>query len=486
MIWIQNHWPILVLLVLYTALMVYHAWSGKRRTHGLVDYYIGGRSLGGIAIGLSFFATYSSTNSFVGFSGQAYTYGLPWLLLAPFAVFLSFAAWIWVAPRLRHVTESLDSVTIPDFIGFRFGSTSARVMAALIVLLSSLLYMTAIFKGVGNLLGAVLEIPYWTSIFIVMIIVMIYTAAGGFHSVVKTDVVQGVIMIVAAVLLFAGTVKAAGGVGSFFEVRTKPDIPELFSWNAAMPFPLLLGILFGTTVKFVVDPRQLSRFYALKDQRAIRQGVWVSTLTFLFVYVLLVPIGIYAHNIPLGEISDTDQVVPALLSHGEVFRPSVSAFLFLAMISAAMSSLDSVLLVMASTCERDLVGLWKRNRSEGSALRSTRWYVSMFAVITALIALKPPGGIVALTSFSGSLYAACFLPAIFFGLYWPSGNGKSVMASFIVGLACLLLWKYLPVASAIHQVFPAVLLSILTFVVVAKITPPNESVAMQRLLNSQS
>ncbi len=151
--------------------------------------------MGGVAIGLSFFATYSSTNSFVGYAGQAYSYGAPWLLLAPSAVMFSLIAWLWIAPRLREFTASLNSVTIPDFIGFRFGSNRARVLAALITIFASLLYMTAVFKGIGNLLEVFLEIPYEVAILLVFLIVVAYTALGGFISVVRTDVVQGVLMI---------------------------------------------------------------------------------------------------------------------------------------------------------------------------------------------------------------------------------------------------------------------------------------------------
>lgn len=156
--WVREYWLVLLLLAIYTAMLVRHAWEGSRRTKGLEDYYIGGRALGGVALGLSFFATYSSTNSFVGFSGQAYDWGAPWLLLVPFVVFMSLAAWRWVAPRLREATESLGSLTIPDFIGFRFGSDTARVSAAFIVLAASFFYMTAVFKGIGNLLEVFLGI----------------------------------------------------------------------------------------------------------------------------------------------------------------------------------------------------------------------------------------------------------------------------------------------------------------------------------------
>ena len=346
--------------------------------------------MGGIAIGLSFFATYSSTNSFVGIAGQPYSYGLPWLLLTPSLVLFSVIAWLWIAPKLRRFTASLNSITIPDFIGFRFGSDAARVLAALILLAASPFYTTAVFKGIGNLLEAFLDVPYSLAILLVLAITMVYTVVGGFISVVKTDVVLGVVMVFAALLLFGGTVRAAGGISSLMAVREQPHGAELFSWSAAMPFSLLLGIIIAGTMKFMVEPRQLSRFYALADQRAARQGMWVSTLAFLLVYSLLLPIGIYARNILPAGISDTDRIIPRLLSEGTVFHPALGAFLLLAMIAAAMSSLDSVLLVMASTCQRDLAGFWRPPGSEKAALRATRIYVALFAFTTALIALTPP------------------------------------------------------------------------------------------------
>ncbi|MCH8255278.1 MAG: sodium/proline symporter, partial [Gemmatimonadetes bacterium] len=192
MSWIGDHYPILLLLVAYTAVLAQHALAGRRQTKGLADYYVGGRSMGGIALGISFFATYSSTNSFIGFAGQTYSYGLPWLLFVPIITIFCIVSWRWVAPRLRQVTASLDSVTIPDFIGFRFGSDAARFSAGLIIVLASLLYMTAVFKGAGTLLATFLGIPYWGAIALVLVIVMLYTAVGGFISVVRTDVIQGI------------------------------------------------------------------------------------------------------------------------------------------------------------------------------------------------------------------------------------------------------------------------------------------------------
>ena len=477
---LREYWMVHALLTLYTVMLAHHAWSGNRSTKDLADYYVGGRGMGGWILGLSFFATYASTNSFVGFAGQTYDWGVPWLLFIPTAVAFSLFAWIVVAPRLRSFTKEMDALTLPDFIGFRFDSTPARVLAALIVIAASFFYMTAVFTGIGTLLETFMEIRYEVSIVIVFFIVMLYTMVGGFISVVKTDSVQGVVMVIAAVLLFTGTVSAAGGLGAIAEVRSQPGGEALFTWGGGVAVPVLLGTMFAGLVKFAVEPRQLSRFFALEGENATRTGMIVSSVTFAAVFSLLIPVGLYARRIFPTGIEDTDTVVPMLLS--DVFGPGTGAFLLVAMVAAAMSSLDSVLLVMASTTERDVVSILRPGRTEKDEMSWTRGWVALFALITALISLDPPAGIVELTAFSGSLYGACFFPAIVFGLHWGRGSGAAVIASFAVGIGTLLGWDMVPGSEILHEVFPAMILSTLTFWSVSLATVDSANDTVKRLL----
>ncbi|HIC15313.1 MAG TPA: hypothetical protein EYO83_09240 [Gemmatimonadetes bacterium] len=481
---LREFWLVYSLLALYTVMLAHHAWTGKRETKGLTDYYVGGRNMGGWVIGLSFFATYASTNSFVGFSGQTYDWGVPWMLFVPASVALSLFAWLIIAPRLRSFTRAMDSLTIPDFIGFRFDSTPARVFAALILIAASFFYMTAVFKGIGNLLEVFLEIPYKLSIVIVFFVVMLYTMIGGFISVVKTDSVQGVVMIMAAILLFTGTVNAAGGLNAIFEVRSQAGGEALFTWGGGVAIPVLLGTMFAALIKFAVEPRQLARFFALQGDKAIRTGMLVSTITFGFVFSLLIPIGLYARRIFPDGLGDTDLVIPNLLS--QVFGQGTAAFLLVAMVAAAMSSLDSVLLVLASTAERDIVSVIKPGRSEKDQMFWTKGWVALFAFITMLISLNPPGGIVTLTAFSGSLYGACFFPAIVFGLHWQRGSGSAVITSFGTGIVTLLTWDFIPGSEVVHEVFPAMLLSTVAYAGISLVTRDSASNTVVTLMKNSS
>jgi sodium/proline symporter len=94
-----------------------------------------------------------------------------------------------------------------------------------------------------------------------------------------------------------------------------------------------------------------------------------------------------------------------------------------------------------------------------------------FALISALLALNPPGGIVPMTLFSGSLYAVCFFPAVLIGLYWRRGSWLAVLASMGIGIVVLLTWMWLGYGRTLHELFPALAASVTTYVVCAWRTP---------------
>lgn len=471
MSWLAEHKLIVALFAAYAALLAWHGWQGLRQSHGVADYYVGGRRLGGATIGMSYFATLVSANTFIGLSGQSYAYGIGWSLFGVFFVAFSLLAWIAVAPRLRRFTAALGSVTLSDYIGLRFDSRAARFLGGIVIVVASLLYMTAIFKGIGNLLETLLDIPYRSAVIVVLVITMLYTAAGGFLSVVRTDVVQGVLVLAGAVVMFLGVTGATGGPLSVSEVRQLPEGERLFRLDAAVPLPVMLGIFVAGAGKLLVDPRQLSRFYGLADEAGVRRGMWLSTAAFMVTFALVLPLGLYARLLFPSGIDDTDLVIPSVLASG-VFPEVLAACLVVGIAAAAMSSLDSVLLVTATTFQRDVVGTLHAVADDVAAMRATRALVAAFAIVTGMIALDPPGGIVKMTTFAGSLYAACFVPAVLLGLHWRRGSGVAVIASYVAGAGIIAAWPLTPWAKTVHEVFPAVAASVLAYAGVALVQSP--------------
>jgi Na+/pantothenate symporter len=313
-----------------------------------------------------------------------------------------------------------------------------------------------------------LGVPYETAVGITLIIVMLYTSIGGFVSVVRTDVVQGLLMVMGAMTIFYFVTAAAGGVGAITQLPAMPGKEFLFELNGGIPFLVLLGISLSGSLKLLVDPRQISRFYALRDDRAVKQGVWIAVIGLALVQFCIFPVGVYAHLIMSG-VTDTDLIVPTLVSDPDVFPLWAADFLIVAIVAAAMSSMDSVLLVAASTLYKNLI---EPLRPTVRQVAWTRGSVVGFAVVSAALALNPPGDIVEITIFSGSLYAVCFFPAVVMGLHWQKGSAAAVLVSMVGGIAVLLAWIGLGLREGLHEVFPALLTSIVLYVVISKITPP--------------
>lgn len=462
--WLSIHWLAALLFVGYTVLLATNASVGKRASTSSAGYLVGGRNVGGFVIGVSFFATFASTNSYVGNAGKAYDYGAPWLLMGVMMVLLTLVSWTVIAPRMRRFAAAWDALTLPQLLASRFESALLARVSGVIVLLSSLLYLMAVFKGAGHLFERFIEIPYETAVGLTLVIVVAYTSVGGFVSVVRTDVLQGLLMILGSVLLLTLVVKAAGGISALGELAEAPDTSHLFTLNAGIPFAVLVGIALSGSLKLLVDPRQLARFYGLRDAQAVRRGRWVAVVGLAIVMFCLLPIGLFA-RVLLDSVPQTDLVVPMLVSDPSVIPVWAADFLIIAMLAAAMSSLDSVLLVAASVLSTDVL-------RSSHLVRHTRWGVIGFAIVGAALALNPPAGIVEITTFSGSLYAVCFLPAVLLGLHWQRGDARSVMASMATGVVVLGGWILTGMSSHLHEVFPALAASLLVFAVLGRARAP--------------
>ena len=464
--WWTEHWLAGVLLAAYTGLLLHHANLGRRRSKGVSGYYVGGRNAGGFVIGVSFFATYASTNSYIGNAGKGYDYGLPWLAYAGVMVFFTWLAWTTVAPKVRRFAAHWDALTLPDLLHARFApkTPTLRLVSALVVVASSLLYLMAIFKGAGALFQHFLQIPYTAAIGVTLVIVMLYTSVGGFVSVVRTDVAQGLLMVAGSALMFYFVTAAAGGVSVLPELRERADTAILFEFGGAVPVVVLMGIALSGCLKLLVDPRQVARFYALRDDKALKVGMWVSVVGITLVQFSLYPIGLYAHFLVEG-VTDTDNIVPLLINDRSVFPLAVSDFLIIAILAAAMSSMDSVLLVAASVLYNDIIKTIKPSKRP---LVWTRMGIIGFAAVSAALALDPPAGIIELTIFSGSLYAVCFFPAIVFGLHWRRGTARAALGAMATGVPVLLGWLASGWSAHLHEVFPALAISCATYALLAR------------------
>jgi sodium/proline symporter len=462
MSWFVEHWIATSLLVIYVSMLFYNAYVGNKAATGVGGYYVGNRQLGGTVVGISFFATFASTNTFIGHAGKGYDYGVAWFTMAVLLVIFSWMSWRWIGPPLRRFAAAWDALTIPDYIRGRILGDNPEaerhpllLLAASVIVFASILYLLAIFKGAGHLFQIFLGVPYEVAVGVTLLVVVLYTSIGGFVSVVRTDAIQGVLMLIGAMTIFYFVTQAAGGVTSVGQLTDMPGKQHLFDLNGAVPFAVLLGVSLSGALKLIVDPRQLSRFYGLKSDAEVKRGMWIAVLGLTLILACMFPIGLYAHLI-LENVTDTDLIIPRLVNDPAIFPFWVTDLLIVSIVSAAMSSMDSVLLVASSTLYKNIIAPFKTIENE---VRWSRAAVIAFACISAFMALNPPGDIVGITIFSGSLYAVCFFPPVVFGLYGRVASAKTTLVSMTLGMSTLILWITLGLSTLLHEVFPALLVS---------------------------
>ena len=466
MTWFVEHWIASTVLLIYVGALFYNAYVGNRAATGMGGYYVGNREMGGTVVGISFFATFASTNTFIGHAGKGYEFGIAWFTLAILLIAFSWVSWRWIGPPLRRFAAEWDALTIPDYLKGRIlenASSAERhpvlLLSASVIVFASLLYLLAIFKGAGHLFQVFLGIPYEVAVGVTLLVVVVYTSIGGFVSVVRTDAIQGVFMIVGAMTIFYFVTRASGGIGSVTQLIEMPSKQHLFDLSGAAPFAVVLGVSLSGALKLIVDPRQLSRFYGLKNDAEVKRGMWIAVIGLTLILVCMFPIGIYAHLI-LGNVADTDLIVPTLVNDAAIFPFWVTDLLIVSIVSAAMSSMDSVLLVASSTLYKNLIAPFKKVDNE---VRLSRIAVIAFACLAAFLALNPPGDIVGITIFSGSLYAVCFFPPVVFGLYGRVAPASWVFAAMLCGMATLVIWIALGLNSLLHEVFPGLIVSTVVY-----------------------
>jgi sodium/proline symporter len=168
--------------------------------------------------------------------------------------------------------------------------------------------------------------------------------------------------------------------------------------------------------------------------------------------------------------ADTDQLTPYLLGQAEILGPVASSFFLLVLLAAAMSSLDSVLLVTASAITRDLQLL---KDDDPRAIGRTRAWVVAVSLAAMIVALNPFADIVEITAFSGSLYAACFLSTMVLGLYWNRPGAPAAIAAMVTGGLSVIAWWLAKRAgwTDLHEVYIGLVVSTVVYVAAAMIGP---------------
>jgi SSS family solute:Na+ symporter/sodium/pantothenate symporter len=466
----------------YLVLMMAIGFYEYRKTKGLIDFYLAGKKLGAIVVSFSFFATYFSTAAFLGGGGFGFLAGFQWsAFLIFFHILFAILAWVLIAPPMKKIADEYGSLTIPELFRNRFG-IAAQITAAIVILFFFEFYMVSIYKGAGNLLQVMLNMDYATGLVITAVVVMVYTTIGGFRAVVMTDLIQGIIVFIGGIVLFATLIYQLGGFTNAIETLSTTNIfgdmngKALFEFGKLAPppimasgmvIPFILSLTFAISIAQLASPQLVIRFVAARDRRVIANGMILTPVLigiFAFCVFSIGPFGwiiIPKYTDPLPYLKNPDLVVPFIAM--KLFPAGINALILTAVIAAAMSTINSLLHIVATSFVRDVVQNTVKIE-ERSALKLTRIAVPVFAVIPLVIAFNPPSYIVEIVGLSFSVITSAFLIPLLMALYTKKPSGIPAIASMIAAVIVCGVWysTYYKVFW-IYPVVPGLIASVSTY-----------------------
>ena len=476
----------LIPLLLYLVVMLYITYrvgKNKNNNNFIEEYFIGGRSMGGVVLAMTIIATYVGASSFISGPGMAYKLGLGWVLLACIQIPTAFLTLGILGKKMAIIGRRINGVTISDFLRARYDNELVVVLGSIAMVIFFIGAVVVQFVGGARLLQSISGIPYHWGLLIFVLIVTGYTTFGGFRAVTITDAIQGFVMLLATFILFFVLLKKGNGMENIIQniANINPDLLTPTSGgNIPKPFILSFWMLVGVAVLGL--PPTSVRCMGFKDTKSMHNAMIIGTSVLGFIMIGMHLIGVMGIAIQPGIlISDTAIPILALNS-----LPGVFAGIFIAgPLAAIMSTIDSLMILSAGTIVKDLYlhyilkmdTLSSENNNNKIVVEKVRKIslITSFSIgtIAFLLALNPPEFLVILNLLFIAGQEAIFFCPIVFGLYWKRANSTGALSAMIIGfLSYIYLFIEKKDIFGLHPIVPVIFLAIISFIIGSYVGKP--------------
>ncbi len=476
---IENNLGVTITFLVYISMMLILGYIAYKRTSNLSDYVLGGRSLGPLPAALSAGASDMSGWLLLGLPGYAYVAGYEAIWIAVALLVGTWLNWLLVARRLRiYSMAAEDSLTLPSFFENRFNDTSRvlRVVSAVFILLFFLFYTSAGLVAGGKLFEAVFDLDYKIAVIVGTVAVVSYTFFGGFLALAWTDVVQGLLMFAALLLVPFMAINADGG-WSATQMAMEAKNPEfLNAFTGADGEALgILGILslLGWGLGYFGQPHILARFKAIRSEDDVPTARRIAVIWSAFGLFGALLVGFAAIGYFDTVLENSEKAFILLVD--ALFHPIIAGILLAAILAAIMSTADSQLLVSSSALAEDFYkALFRRDASQTELVWVGRFAVVGIAVVATVLAFDPDSKVLTLVSYAWAGFGA----ALILSLYWKRMNKHGAVAGIVIGGATVVIWGNLSGGFLdLYEIIPSFIFATVAIVGVSLVTAePEQSV----------
>ena len=479
----------------YVGVLVGLGVVASRRTRDTRDYFAGGKRLGFLSVAFSARATGESAWLLLGLTGFGAAFGLKGLWIVLGELIGVGTAWLIMSRRFKRLTDRYDSITVPDYLESRFRDSAhgLRLLAAGSLLVFVPIYVSAQIHATGLAFGDFLGWNYYVGALVGFAVVLVYMTGGGFIAVVWSDVFQGTLMVLGLVSLPLVGLWVAGGVGPLIESLNDGYADHLSlthgePWSFATVASIVGLVAIG--LGFMGSPQVFVRFLSLRSEREIRAGTAVALIWTLLADTGAVMTGVIGRAVLEGGLgTDGEDVLPMMVDQ---FLPAVIAGLYIAIVlSAIMSTIDSLLVVASSAVVRDYYQrVFHPDLSDARLVGLARALTVVMALVGLAIAIvlaltTGKQGIFWFVIFGWSGIAATFCPTIILSLFWRGFTARGAKAAMLAGFAGVPVFKFLAprlpgeigaTFAALEELAPAFVLSMVVGVVVSLTDPRRRAI----------
>ena len=449
-----------IILILYFSILIAIGVVASKNVNNISDYYVGGKKLNYWIAALSARATGESGWLLLGVSGMGAVMGFSafWIVIGEvLGVFLS---WHFMAEKFKTLTDDYKSITVPDFLHSHFKSktNTIRIIAATALSVFVVIYVSAQIDITGKAFESFLGYDYYFGILIGFGIVVAYIFSGGFLAVAWSDLFQGSMMFLALLVLPIAAYLQLPNGANFLHGLKDIDPALVNIWGDGgftfMNFLSVTGLL-SIGIGFLGSPQVYVRFIAIKNTQEIKRGKTVATIYTLVSSSCAVMIGMIGRFIFTISSQNPETVLgPAgenvlYLLLIEIMPTIVVDIYIAALLSAVMSTVDSLLVVASSAVTRDfyqkIVNPLIDQKTLIKLSKKITLGLALFALFVAVSVsiISPDRTIFWFVIFGWSGIAATFCPVIILSIFWNDFNENGAISSMITGFLSVPVFKFL-------------------------------------------
>jgi sodium/proline symporter len=458
----------LVTFVVYFVFLLGIGFYFYRKNVSIEDYLLGGRGMGAWVTALSAQASDMSGWLLMGLPGAIYLGGMgkAWIAIGLFIG--TVLNWKLVSGRLRVYTQKTDTITLPCFFEARFGDPTGllRVVSAIIILIFFTIYASSGLVATGKLFESVFGVQYKTAVIVGGGIIIAYTFMGGFLAVCWTDLFQGMLMVIAVVVVPVLAYHNVGGLEAIREaVNLKGVSISLIPKGAGNWFLLIISAM-AWGLGYFGQPHILARFMSVKSVGKLRESM---TIAIVWVFICLcgaVAVGFIGAGM-FDNLRGGEEEKVFIYMIGEVLGPWMGGVMLAAILSAIMSTIDSQLLVSSSALTEDFYQkAIKKDATEKEIIMVGRICVIIISAIALVLALRPNDTILGIVAYAWGGFGAAFGPLVLFGLFGRKTGWQAALAGMVVGTVVLVVWKQTGLCDFMYEIVPGFVCNCVTIVLV--------------------